>query len=156
MKEITRDDVEKYIAKEVTEKRLTKVLGNRLSDLMEVFPNLQSFFDATESQLLSAYRKFSDSKKDLGKHTYDAHHKLKVHFTELKYEAAKAEKEAIQKQKEAEAAELRENPRFTIKELRGISDLMELSGWDTVDLKRLWALKSAFGFKVDGIGDLTK
>lgn len=145
---LTRNDIISYIKTGVKTNLISGIIGHRLILLFEQFPNIQSFLDASKSQLLQAYRKISKSKKDLGKRTYKEHQAIKSHFKELLLEKREQEKQIEKEKKAEEAKERRENPIFTAKELQGIASMMELSGWDTVDLKKISILRECFGLKL--------
>ena len=79
----TRGEVKDFIEKRVKNGLVSEIIGHRLILLFEQFPNIQSFLDASEPQLLQAYRKISKSKKDLGKRTYNEHQAIKSHFKKI-------------------------------------------------------------------------
>ena len=144
----TRGEVKDFIEKRVKDGLVSEIIGHRLILLFEQFSNIQSFLDAPEYQLLQAYRKISNSKKDLGKRTYNEHQVIKSHFKDLILKKREQEKQIEKQKKDEEEKERRENPIFTAKELQGIASLMELSGWDTVDLKKISILRDCFGLKL--------
>jgi len=149
MSEVTREQVQEWTEELVHNGKLSVVVGNRLIDILNEFPNVQSFMDAPEVNLLTAYRKISKSKKDLGKYTWNGHQALREKYCQYRRDKAQAEKDAANEAAAAAAKEKAENPTFTVGELKSLAAMMELAEWHTADLKKLAAIRDCFGFKLD-------
>lgn len=111
-------------------------LAGEVAVVMDRFSTVSGFLAASRADLLKANRLARpDAKRDLGARFFLAHDDLAAYAKERRY---LAEKEAIEQQAREEAereVERRENPTFTLAQMKSIVSFMELCGVSAIDLK---------------------
>lgn len=147
LRSITRDEVREFVNSCVGNHEVSHVVANRLMLIMDRFPNVTAFLEASNNQLLMTARAMGKSQeKDFGKRTYNFHARLLAYFKEKLFEEKKAEE---QKQKELElrkVEEARKNPTFTQKQIEGLGAFMKLTGATSVDLAKIRMVFDCFSF----------
>ena len=92
LRSISRDEVREFVNSCVGKHEVSRVVGNRLVLIMDRFPNVTAFLEASHTQLLMTARSMGKSQeKDFGKRTYNFHSKMLAYFKEKLFEEKKNE-----------------------------------------------------------------
>ena len=126
-------------------------MGGRLSDIFDKFPTVAAILAADKASVLRAYRLSSpNAQRDLGKKTFAAFDEVVswakdriLEVNKLRDDRERAEAERIER-------EHRENPMFSIGEVKALASFMELCGIAEIDLKGIKEIFSKMKVSIGG------